>query len=255
MVVLTIGDVVGQSGCDHLRKVLPGLRKQYGADIVVANGENSAEGNGILPSSARFLYDSGVDVITSGNHVLRRRQIYDVLDQCNGLLRPANYHSSAPGTGIYYYERGKLRLCVVNLLGTVYMQPIQSPFACMDTLLRSIDTPNILVDFHAEATAEKICFGYAYDGKISAMVGTHTHVPTADARILPGGTGYITDLGMCGGINSVLGVKKEEAVYKMRTGLPTRFNADPHDVRLSGAAIEIDHTTGRCTAMEAFRMI
>lgn len=255
MIVLTIGDVVGQPGCDHLRAVLPGLRKQYQADVVIANGENSAEGNGILPSSARHLFDSGVDVITSGNHVLRRRQIYDVLDKKNGILRPANYHPSAPGTGVYYYERGRIRLCVVNLQGLVYMQPIENPFTCMDALLKEIDTPNIIVDFHAEATAEKLCFGYHYDGKISAMVGTHTHVPTADEKVLPGGTGYITDLGMCGGYHSVLGVQKEDAIYKMRTSLPAKFVSDPVDVRLSGAAITIDESTGRCTAIEAFRMI
>lgn len=252
MVVLTIGDVVGQPGCEHLRKVLPSLKRRYCADIVIANGENSAEANGILPSSAQHLLDSGVDVITSGNHVLRRRQIYDLLDRKDGVIRPANYHPSAPGAGYYIYDNCRYQLCVINLQGVVYMQNLENPFDCLDRLLPTIATPNIIVDFHAEATAEKLCLGYAFAGKVSAVVGTHTHVPTADARILPGGTGYITDLGMCGGADSVLGVRAEDAIYKMRTALPARFSSDPENVRLSGAALTIDETCGRCTAIESF---
>lgn len=255
MIVLTVGDVVGQPGCDHLRKVLPGLRRDYGADVVIANGENSAEGNGILPASAKHLFDSGVDVITTGNHVLRRRQVYDLLDRDCGVIRPANYHPSAPGKGYYIYDGCRFRLCVINLQGIVYLPSIQNPFDCLEELLPRIDTPNIIVDFHAEATAEKLCFGYYFDGKVSAVVGTHTHVPTSDARVLPGGTGYVTDLGMCGGLGSVLGVKKEDAIYKMRTGLPARFVSDPEEVRLSGAVLTIDEATGRCTGIQSVLMV
>lgn len=255
MVVLTIGDVVGQPGCEHLRKTLPGLRERYGADVVIANGENSAEGNGILPASAQFLFDSGVDVITTGNHALRRRQIYDTLDKRQGVIRPANYHRAAPGAGWYLYDNCRLQLCVINLQGVVYMQSLQSPFDCLEEILEQVETPNIIVDFHAEATAEKLCMGYYFDGRVSAVVGTHTHVPTSDACVLPGGTGYITDLGMCGGRHSVLGVRKKEAIFKMRTGLPARFSSEEADIRLSGAAITIDEKTGRCTAIESIVMV
>lgn len=256
MVVLALGDVVGQPGCDHVRCMLPGLRKRYTADVVIANGENSAEGNGILPASARHLQDSGVDVITTGNHVLRRRQIYDFLDrEDTTVLRPANYHPSAPGIGHCIYDAGRFQLCVINLQGVVYMQSLQNPFDCLEQLLQTVETPNIIVDFHAEATAEKLCLAHHFDGRVSAVVGTHTHVQTADARVMPSGTGYITDLGMCGGENSILGVRSKEAIYKMRTGLPVRFVSDPDDVHLSGMALWIDEQTGRCTEIEAFRMV
>ena len=254
MRVLAIGDVVGDPGCAHLREVLPSLKKKYEIDITVANGENSAEGNGILPSSAAHMFESGVDVITTGNHGLRRRQSYDIYDQKNGLIRPANYHPDAPGQGYYIFDNCRHRLCVINLQGLVYMQSIQNPFECIDSLLEKLDTKCILVDFHAEATSEKLCLAHYLDGKISALVGTHTHVPTADARVLPGGTGYITDLGMCGGLNSVLGVQAEKAIYKMRTNLPVFFITDPEEVKLSGAVITIDSKTGRCTDIEGITM-
>jgi metallophosphoesterase, MG_246/BB_0505 family len=253
MIVLAIGDVVGQAGCEHLRAVLPGLKRRYNADIVVANGENAAEGNGILPSSAAHLRDSGVDVITTGNHVLRRREIYSLLDRKDGLLRPANYHATAPGAGIYLHDDPRCSLCVINLQGNVFMQPsLQSPFDCIDALLETVDTPCVLVDFHAEATSEKKCMGYYLDGRVSAVVGTHTHVPTADACILPGATGYVTDLGMCGGAHSVLGVRAELALERMRTGLPVRFEFDEKEISLSGVALEIDNATGRCRSIEQF---
>ena len=255
MNVLTIGDVVGDSGCAHLRKVLPALKKQYNIDITVVNGENSAEGNGILPSSAKYLFESGVDVITTGNHGLRRRQIYDIYDQKQGLIRPANYHHDAPGQGWYVFDNCRHRLCVINLQGVVYMQSLQNPFDCIDSLLEQIDTKCILIDFHAEATSEKLCLAHYLDGRVSAVVGTHTHVPTADARILPNGTGYITDLGMCGGLNSVLGVQADKAIYKMRTNLPAFFNTETEDIRLSGAVIAIDPQTGHCKNIESIVMV
>ncbi|MFV0400892.1 MAG: TIGR00282 family metallophosphoesterase [Oscillospiraceae bacterium] len=255
MVVLTFGDVVGAAGCDYFRLQLPALKKRYGADVVVVNGENSAEGNGILPGSAKHLRDSGADVITTGNHALRRREVWELLDKKDGIIRPANYHPDAPGCGVYTYDAGRIRLCVVNIQGRVYMDTHESPFDCIDRLLPDIDTPNILVDFHAEATSEKECMGFYLDGKVSAVVGTHTHVPTADARVLANGTGYITDLGMCGGLNSVLGVTVDKALYRMRTGLPVRFETAREELRLSGAAIEIDEKSGRCLSMESFALL
>lgn len=255
MRVLVIGDVVGQPGCDYLRGKLPGLKERYGIDITVANGENSAQGNGISPQSAKHLFDSGVNVITTGNHALRRKEAYEIFDRADGLIRPANYHRTAPGKGIYIFDNCRFRLCVVNLQGLVYLQSIQNPFDCIDELLQAVDTPSILVDFHAEATAEKLCLGYYLDGRVSAVLGTHTHVPTADARILPGGTGYITDIGMCGGLNSVLGVRADCAVERMRTALPVKFVTDTEDTRLSGAVLDIDEATGKCRDIMQLLMV
>lgn len=252
MIILVIGDIVGPPGCAHLRKVLPRLKERYAADMVIANGENSADGNGITPQSAKQIFDCGVDVITTGNHVLKRHQIYESLDLGGGLIRPANYHYSAPGMGYFIYDHPRYRVCVINLQGIVYMANIQNPFDCIDGLLKTIDAPNIIVDFHAEATAEKLCLGYYLDGRVSAVLGTHTHVPTADARILPGGTGYITDIGMCGGYNSVLGVRASLATERMRTGLPVRFETETEDIMLSGVALDINEQTGKCRNIEQF---
>lgn len=255
MTVLMIGDVVGDAGCAHVRRLLPGLKARYGVDIVIVNGENSAHGNGILPGSAKHLFDSGVDIITTGNHALRRKEIAETLERRNGVIRPANYHPEAPGDGMFLFDDTKHRLCVINLQGIVYMQPNRNPFDCVDELLEAVDTPNIIVDFHAEATAEKLCMGFHLDGRVSAVLGTHTHVPTADARILPGGTGYVTDIGMCGGLNSVLGVKMEQALRRMRTNLPVWFEQDPKDCRLSGVVLEIDGKSGKCTSIESLVML
>ena len=254
MIVLMVGDVVGQPGCDYLREKLPLLKRQYGIDITVANGENSADGNGMTLKSLSHIQDSGVDVITSGNHALRCKEAAEALEKRQGIIRPANYHPKAPGEGIFLYEHPQNRLCVINLQGQVFMDAIQNPLECIDWMLTTVTTPCILVDFHAEATAEKLCMGYHLDGKVSAVIGTHTHVPTADAVVLPGGTGYITDVGMCGGAASVLGVKAELAIYRMRTGLPTRFEADPKDIRISAVVLEIDNQSGKCKNIESVVM-
>ena len=246
MVILAIGDIVGPSGCEHVTKVLPLLRKKYSIDMVMANGENSAEGNGATPGSVKLLFDAGVNVITGGNHILRRRHVYRALQRKNGLIRPANYHSTAPGAGWFVYDHPEHRVCVVNLQGVAFMQNIGCPFDCIDKILEEADTPNIIIDFHAEATAEKLCMGYYLDGRVTAVLGTHTHVPTADAGILPNGTAYVTDLGMCGGRNSVLGVKAPLAVERARTNLPVFFEVDTEDIRLSGALLDVDEKTGKC---------
>lgn len=255
MIVLAIGDVVGEFGCSYVREKLPRLKKEYGVDVVIANGENSAQGNGITHKSAKYLFDSGIDVITTGNHSLRRREIYDTLEQKTGLIRPANYHKSAPGSGYYIFDTCRFQLCVLNVQGVIYMQNLENPFDCVDRLLAEIDTPNIILDFHAEATAEKLCMGYYLDGRVSAVLGTHTHVPTADARVLPGGTGYITDIGMCGGLNSSLGVRADIAVERMRTGLPVRFEEDHENIRLCGVVLEIDEKTGKCLWIKSLAWI
>lgn len=248
--LLFIGDVVGQAGCNLVQARLPAYRRQEAIDFVVANGENSAEGNGILPSSAEQLFAAGVDVITTGNHGLRRREIFRYMEENPYLLRPANYHSEAPGRGYCLYDGLRWRFLVINLQGVAFMDPQRNPFETVDALLASADAPNILVDFHAEATAEKAALAYYLDGRVTAVLGTHTHVPTADERVLPGGTGFITDAGMCGGSHSVLGVKAELAVRRMRTGLPTRFENDPSDCILCGVQLEVDERIGKTTKID-----
>ena len=247
-----MGDIVGDAGCEHIRKKLPGLKEKYGADIVIANGENAAEGNGILPASVDHLRNSGVDIITTGNHGLRRYEIYDVLEKEDGVLRPENYHPDAPGSGVYFFDNCRQQLCVVNIQGNVYLQSYENAFNCIDRILEDLPTKNIIVDFHAEATSEKVSMGLYLDGRVSAVVGTHTHVPTADAQILPNGSGYITDLGMCGGKYSVLGVQADIAINRLRTCLPHRFKNDKENICLSGVAIEIDTGTGLCKRIENF---
>lgn len=254
MNVLFFGDLVGQAACDRFARMLPALRAQYDAQIVVANGENSAEGNGITPHSAQELFDCGVQVITTGNHALRRRECYELFDRQVGLIRPANYHPSAPGAGWFLYDHPTFSLAVVNLQGRVYMDAIESPFDRIDALLTQIKCPNILVDFHAEATAEKLAMGHYLDGRVSAVLGTHTHVQTADARILPGGTAYITDVGMCGGRDSILGVVREKAIERLRTNLPTRFANDSNNVELSGVLLEFGSTPGRVRRIKTIHM-
>lgn len=196
MIILCVGDVVGGAGCQHLRRVLPAVKRQYGVDICIVNGENAADGNGITPTAAAHILDSGADVITGGNHTFRRREFYEVLDETPYMLRPANYPVNAPGRGLYLVDKGRYQLAVVNLIGLVYMEPLACPFETLDRLLKEAGNPKFcVVDFHAEATAEKKALAYYADGRISALVGTHTHTQTADEQILPGGTGFLTDVG------------------------------------------------------------
>ncbi len=244
--VLAIGDVVGKEGCSFLRQHLPEFRKKNQIDLVVANGENSAVGNGILPSSAEDLFISGVDIITTGNHVYKRREIYPYLDENPFIVRPANYPAGGYGKGVCIYDAGRYRVAVVNLQGTVYMDSLDCPFRTMDKLLKEIDTPLVLVDFHAEATSEKNALGYYLDGRVSAVFGTHTHVPTSDERILPNGTGYVTDLGMTGPIDSVLGVKPENVIDRFLTKLPTRFETAKSACKIDGVLLQIEKNTGKC---------
>lgn len=248
MKILTIGDVVSKQGCDYLRQELPKLKRELGADIVIVNGENSAVGNGILPQSANHILDSGADVITLGNHCLKRREIYDYLDGDNPIVRPANYHSSAPGRGYMLVDKGYCRIAVINLQGIVYMDNIENPFLAIDRILDEIKEQGvkiILVDFHAEATSEKRAMGFYLDGRVSALFGTHTHIQTSDNQILPNGTGYITDLGMTGPYYSVLGVNPQCIIEKLKTGLPVKFVNDDGPCVLEGCLFEMDNKTGK----------
>ncbi len=254
MRILCIGDVCGSIGCDFLRQRLPSLKKQRNIDMVVVNGENSADGNGILPASAAHLYDSGAHVITGGNHTFRRREIFPLLEEDETLLRPANFPASAPGRGIAYVDFGYVTVAVISLLGVVYMEPLDCPFHTADALVEEAKAAGariILVDFHAEATAEKRALGFYLDGRVSALFGTHTHVQTADACLLPQGTGYITDLGMTGPIESVLGVQPQLSIAKMKDKLPVRFQLEKGACMLNGCIFEVDHKTGKTLSVEA----
>lgn len=248
MNLLFLGDVVGTAGCEAVRRFLPQLKRQYSIDLTIINGENSADGNGIHPVSAQSLLDSGADVITTGNHVLRRSEIYDWLDQEDcPVIRPANMHYSTPGHGTYTLDFLRYRVTVINLMGNVYMDYCGNLFDTVDELLNQIDSPIILIDLHAEATSEKLALAHYLDGKVSLLAGTHTHVQTADEQIFPGGMGYITDLGMCGPENSVLGIKPELAIRKMRGNLPVRFENAANSAFISGIVASIDEKTGKTT--------
>ena len=254
MRIMAIGDVVGQAGCDFLRQKMPQLKEKYRPDFILVNGENSAEGNGILPFSAKQIFDCGADVITTGNHGLRRREINEMMDEQIGLIRPANYHPDAHGAGVYLYDALSYRIGVVNLQGDVFLETYENPFGCMERLLPQIEADIILVDFHAEATGEKRAMGFYLDGKVSAVFGTHTHVQTSDNEILPNGTGYITDVGMTGPVNSVLGVKPEIIISKLRDKLPQRFDYADGECKMDCIIFDIDDKTGKTVDTEILEL-
>ena len=251
MNILCIGDVVGSIGCQFLRSRLPALKRLKAIDLVVANGENSADGNGITPASAEYLFDSGVDVITTGNHSFRRRESYDLYDECETLLRPANFPAAAPGRGLCVVDLGRVQAAVINLMGTAYLESLRCPFETLEELLSAPDLPKVkIVDFHAEATGEKRALVFFAAGRVTALFGTHTHVPTADACLLPQGTGYLTDAGMTGVIDSVLGVKPEIIIGKLRTKLPARFDLAKGPCKMDCVLFACDEKTGLCTGVE-----
>ncbi len=253
MIILFIGDVVGMPGCNCARKLLPAFKKLKNVDFCIVNGENSAPGNGILPQSADHLFASGADLITTGNHALRRQEIYSVLDGNLPIIRPVNFHREAPGRGWDVVEKRGMRLAVINLMGSLWMDYAENPFDAVDRTLKEIQHEGIrhvLVDFHAEATAEKRAMGFYLDGRVSAVIGTHTHVQTADEQILPNATAYMTDAGMTGVINSVLGVHIKNSTDRIRTGLPIRFEQCEGTCRMDGVLIETDNKTGKAVHIE-----
>lgn len=250
MNILAIGDVVGTIGCQFLRDKLPKLKKDEKIDLVIANGENSADGNGITPASAEYLFNSGVDVITAGNHTFRRKESYRTFDEQPFLIRPANFpEGTTPGRGYTVFDFGRQRVTIINLMGCLYMEPLDDPYLTIDRILQQTDTKIVVLDFHAEATAEKLALAYYLDGRISAFFGTHTHVPTADAQILPNGTGYITDVGMTGPRYSVLGVKTELAIRKFKEKLPVRFETATGACRMDCIKFTVDDRSGKTVAL------
>jgi 2',3'-cyclic-nucleotide 2'-phosphodiesterase len=238
--LLFVGDVVGGLGRRTLTGLLPGLREEHAPDFVVVNGENVAGGVGITEKTARELLGAGVDAITLGNHAYRHKEVFGYLDSDAPIVRPANYPRAAPGRGHLVVERNGVRLAVVNLSGTVFVEAARSPFAEADAILAGLreQADHVLVDFHAEATSEKVAMGWHLDGRVLACVGTHTHVPTADARVLPGGTAFVTDVGMTGPRGGVIGVKREQALQRFLTMVPTQFQTSDEDPWLNAVLIE-----------------
>lgn len=253
MKVIFIGDIVGSIGRDAVATYLPKLKRKYNADVVIANGENAAAGRGITEAIYNDLLMMGVDIITMGNHTWDNKDIFNFIDDANFLIRPANFSEHAPGRGMAQVTKNGVTLSVINLHGRVFLPPHEDPFAMADQLVEEARkvSPLVWVDFHAEATSEKIALGWHLDGRVSAVVGTHTHVQTADARIYPGGTAYITDVGMTGPYDEILGMTKESVIYKFQTNMPSRFEV-PKKGRevLSGFFVEIDDKSGKAIRQE-----
>jgi metallophosphoesterase (TIGR00282 family) len=259
MRILFIGDIFGRPGRTIVRDRLPGLVADRKIDLVIANGENAAAGFGITPPIVEELLGYGIEVITTGNHVWDKREIIEFFQRADGnpngmarrVLRPANYPAGTPGFGFFEgRSRSGADFAVLNLQGRVFMANNDDPFRVADSLLANIKPKLILVDLHAEATSEKIAMGWYLDGRVTAVLGTHTHVPTADERVLPKGTAYMTDVGMTGPYDSVIGVEKELILQRFLTSLPVRFEPAKEDPRFSAALIECDANTGRASAIE-----
>jgi 2',3'-cyclic-nucleotide 2'-phosphodiesterase len=240
--LLFVGDVVAGLGRRTLASVLPALREEHHPDFVVVNGENAAGGVGITRKTAQELLEIGADAITLGNHAYRHREVYEYLDQEPRIVRPANFPKGSPGRGHTVVEANGLRLGVINLSGQIFLEAVRSPFAEADALLAELrgQTDAVLVDMHAEATSEKVALGWYLDGRVMACVGTHTHVATADARVLPGGTAYVTDVGMTGPRGGVIGVKRELAIERFLTLTQVRFETSAEDPWLNGVLVEGD---------------
>ena len=251
--ILMVGDVVGEPGRRICQELLSHLRKEEELDYIIANGENIAGGSGLTKRTIDELFKGGVNVVTSGDHVFKQKEAHELLQNNNYLLRPANYPPMSPGNGSYIYRvNPEVSIAVVNLLGRVFLNPIDCPFQRINELLEDLKqkVKIIIVDFHAEATSEKIALGWYLDGKVSAVLGTHTHVQTADETILPKGTAYITDVGMTGPFHSVLGRDVEAVIRRFVTQMPTRFKVATDDIRLSGVIIECDTDTGRALSIK-----
>jgi metallophosphoesterase (TIGR00282 family) len=254
--LLFIGDIVGRPGRRAVKTALPELINTYKPDAIIANGENAAGGLGLTQDTAEELFDLGISVLTTGNHVWQKKDLYRFLEDNTRILRPANYPPGAPGKGATVINLSNgIRLGVVNLIGRVFMSPLDCPFRVADAIVTELSEKCdlIVVDFHAEATSEKIAMGWFLDGRVACIVGTHTHVQTADERILPEGTGYMSDLGMTGPVNSVLGVRTDIIIDRFLTGLPRQFQIASGPTELCGAVVTVDYGTGKTKAIQRIR--
>lgn len=257
--ILLVGDVVGQLGCAMFQKHIPRLKKELSIDAVIVNGENShSQGRGITPGIVGFFKHNGANVITTGNHIWARKEIYPYFEQNNDLIRPANFPGICPGSGVTTFKCKDFTVGVINIQGRIFMnQFVDCPFRAVESLLTFLrsKTKIILVDFHAETTSEKMGMGYFLDGKVSAVVGTHTHIQTADERVMPGGTAYITDLGMSGALNSMIGMKKEPIIQNFLSQMPVKFEVDTNGPAfLCGVLVDIDPITGKALAITRIRI-
>ena len=245
---------MGESGRLAVQKLLPGLKKEFNLDMVMVNAENSAGGSGVTPKTADELFKAGCDVLTTGDHIWDRGEVKDFLNDCRYIIRPANFPDGAPGRGLCVFETGNgKKVAIINLLGRVFMRyNVNCPFREVRTIVNHLkkDIPVIIVDMHAETTSEKRAMGWFIDGEVSAVVGTHTHIQTADETVLPKGTAYITDLGMTGPHDSVIGQNKEKIIERFLTSMTTKFEVATHDTQLHGAVIDIDEGTGKARTIE-----
>ncbi|WP_018133375.1 TIGR00282 family metallophosphoesterase [Effusibacillus pohliae] len=253
MRILFLGDIVGQPGRSIVAARLPGLLEQYRPDLIIANAENVANGRGITPKLAEQLFDAQIDILTMGNHVWDNREIFGYIEHDRRIVRPANFPPGVPGIGYTLVKIGVLQVAVVNLIGRVFMGDYDSPFAAIDRILAEIEprTKHVFVDFHAEATSEKLAFAHYVDGRVSAVIGTHTHVQTADEQILPGGTAYLTDVGMCGPVNGIIGIKKEQVLQRFLTQMPVRFDVETGPAMLNAVVVDL---TDKGTASSVTRI-
>ncbi|MBQ4065422.1 MAG: TIGR00282 family metallophosphoesterase [Clostridia bacterium] len=255
--VLALGDIVGQESVAKVCRVLPSLKREYKIDFTVANGENAAQGNGLDRRTAETLLSSGIDVLTSGNHVWQKKEMVDYIDENPYVLRPANYPQGTPGKGSVIFDSFGMRILVMNVMGTVYLDALGCPFRAVEAMLQENEGQYDLsiLDVHAEATSEKLALAHYFDGRINVIFGTHTHVLTADTRIFPKGTGYLTDLGMCGGVDSILGVSVDKVVTKFLTHMPVRFDNPVGPTELNGAVFAFDRASRRVTSVETVRRV
>jgi metallophosphoesterase (TIGR00282 family) len=256
MRVLMVGDVYGEPGRTALAKLLPKIKREHEIDLTVANVENAAGGFGVTASLGKWFLDQGVDVMTSGNHIWDKKEIVEYITKENLLLRPANFPAGTPGTGYITVKSGPHRVGVINLMGRVFMLPIDCPFRKADEIIAELgkDTRIILVDMHAEATSESLAMGWYLDGRVTAVVGTHRHVQTADERVLPGGTAYITDLGLTGPTDGVIGVDRDQIVQRFLTQMPIKFETAKGPAALSGVVVTVDPETGRALDITRLRL-
>jgi len=252
--ILFLGDICGRIGRDAVKEFLPGLQETHDPLFTIVNGENSASGIGITPDIAEELFRHGVDAITLGNHAFKKREVYPYLDSKPCIVRPANLPKGVPGKGHVLIAKDGIDLVVMNLSGRVYLEGYDDPFACVNQVLPTLTTPHVFVDFHAEVTSEKVAMGWHLDGRVSAVVGTHTHVQTADERLLLEGTAYITDVGMCGPRDGVIGMDREIILERFRTGMPTKFEVAGGPAVICGVVVSVERSTGRATDIERVRI-
>ena len=255
MRILILGDIISKSGRRALKKAMPALRERSGAELVVGNVENAAGLFGITEKVIEAIKAAGVDILTSGNHVWDKREGYPLLETRNDLLRPANYPDGAPGRGFLVRNVSGIDVCVINIQGRTFMTPIDCPFRRISMILAELppSVNIVIVDFHAEATSEKLAMGFFLDGRVSALIGTHTHVQTADERIFPEGTAYITDVGMVGPRDSIIGVKKEQVIDRFLYGIPQRLQVESGTALLNAVLVDVDEETGRAISIDRIR--